>query len=407
MAEGIEDETPDSMLSTQEGVQQLVDLIKSDRKSKSESSVGADADASSSKGTKLERAKAAFREYGEAPPKKKAKKAAKGEPKDDENRFDDLTDEDRARGDIYAIYAKMKNDDLKDVLRWNKNFLTGNKELLLLKCIDGHMNGRLGYCPSCKHGRLKFPEDHRDGERIACNGIFNEEANIRQECAYTCKAADAPRLRWFTEKPTEEDEAQMEKEQYPEQAENNYVALRMADSLGSVKFNLNSSDGIKAATSEYLQLCKDLDVDIPSDERDAKRAIGTLIISDKSLSPAEISAEIVKKFGIKKTEEEIEERKNAISSICNNNANGPLYEAFLEFGQLYSAAGNYNAANTYNKVCAAIKDLDFEITEDNAKTLHKGKTKIPGIGKGSTDKMYEFVATGTIQKLEEKRAEAA
>eukprot|EP00816_Leptocylindrus_hargravesii_P012345 CAMPEP_0196808632 /NCGR_PEP_ID=MMETSP1362-20130617/8618_1 /TAXON_ID=163516 /ORGANISM="Leptocylindrus danicus, Strain CCMP1856" /LENGTH=480 /DNA_ID=CAMNT_0042183041 /DNA_START=16 /DNA_END=1458 /DNA_ORIENTATION=+ len=410
VAEGIEDETPTSLLGTQEGVQRLVDLIKSDRKSKNDKS----AEASGSKGTKLERAKAAFAESqrrvmeedGEAPPKKKAKKA-KGEPKDDHKTFDNLTDLDRSRGDIYAIYAKMKIDDLKDVLRWNKCFLTGNKDFLLLKCIDGHMNGRLGYCPSCKYGRLKFPEDHRDGERVVCNGIFNEEANVRQECSYSCQVGDAARLKWFTEKPTEEEEAQMEKEQYPEKAENSSVALKMADCLGSVKFDLNSSDGIKAAVSEYLQLCKDMDVDVPPDERDAKRAIGTLIISDKSLTAAEIAEEIVKKFGIKKSEEEIEQRKNAISSICANSANGPLYEAFLELGQLYSAAGNWNAANTYNKVCAAIKDLEFEITEGNAKSLHKGKTKVPGVGKGSADKMYEFVTTGTIQKLEEKRAETA
>lgn len=63
----------------------------------------------------------------------------------------------------------------------------------------------------------------------------------------------------------------------------------------------------------------------------------------------------------------------------------------------------YLAGTTYKKVAAAIKDLDFEITPDNAKGLCKGKTKVEGIGKGSADKIFEFVTTGKIAKLEEKR----
>ena len=48
----------------------------------------------------------------------------------------------------------------------------------------------------------------------------------------------------------------------------------------------------------------------------------------------------------------------------------------------------------------------MEITADNALGLGKGKTKVDGIGKGSAEKMREFMTTGTIQKLEEKREAA-
>lgn len=33
----------------------------------------------------------------------------------------------------------------------------------------------------------------------------------------------------------------------------------------------------------------------------------------------------------------------------------------------------------------------------------RGNTKLPGIGKGTADKIFEYYTTGTIQKLEEKR----
>ena len=48
----------------------------------------------------------------------------------------------------------------------------------------------------------------------------------------------------------------------------------------------------------------------------------------------------------------------------------------------------------------------MEITADNALGLGKGKTKINGVGKSSAEKMSEFMKTGTIQKLEEKREAA-
>ena len=55
----------------------------------------------------------------------------------------------------------------------------------------------------------------------------------------------------------------------------------------------------------------------------------------------------------------------------------------------------------------AIKKLDFAVTAKNAKALgKKGPKKVDGIGASSADKMYEFLTTGTMQKLEEKRANA-
>ena len=35
--------------------------------------------------------------------------------------------------DAYASYCKMKNDELKDVLRWNRQVLAGKKDLLIMK----------------------------------------------------------------------------------------------------------------------------------------------------------------------------------------------------------------------------------------------------------------------------------
>lgn len=62
---------------------------------------------------------------------------------------------------------------------------------------------------------------------------------------------------------------------------------------------------------------------------------------------------------------------------------------------------------TYFKLVEAIQELDYEVTADNAIAMSKGKTKVHGVGKSSAEKIKEFCETGTIQKLEEKRADHA
>jgi hypothetical protein len=66
--------------------------------------------------------------------------------------------------------------------------------------------------------------------------------------------------------------------------------------------------------------------------------------------------------------------------------------------------GNRNAGGSYTKAVAAIAGLDFEVTAENAMGLSKAKTKVANIGKASAEKMKEFLETGKMAKLEEKRA---
>ena len=54
------------------------------------------------------------------------------------------------------------------------------------------------------------------------------------------------------------------------------------------------------------------------------------------------------------------------------------------------AAGNRNAGASYTKVSNTLKDLELEVTAENAMGLSKGKTKVPGVGKSSAEKMKEF-----------------
>lgn len=53
---------------------------------------------------------------------------------------------------------------------------------------------------------------------------------------------------------------------------------------------------------------------------------------------------------------------------------------------------------------AAISNIKDEVSNENAISLCKGKTKVAGNGKSNAQGMNEFAETGTFEKLGEKQA---
>lgn len=274
------------------------------------------------------------------------------------------------------------------------------------------MNGRLGMCSSCTKGKLKLKDD--DGETVFCNGYFDEDHMARIPCYYTCKREDAVRLKpWFTKKPTKEENDEID------------AIIGMGDSKSKVRvenkhlseltflakgiqdkgmWELDSAPGLKSSAKAFVELCTGK-LDLPSDTKKATMEIGKLILLHKANSAVEFVKILADKFGFLKENEDAKQLKvKSISTACNHAGNGPLMLAMVELSDLYYKEKNTNTGNTYKKVAEAIKNLDFEVNSKNSKGLGKGKTKVAGIGKGSSEKMHEFVTTGKIEKLEEKRA---
>ena len=93
--------------------------------------------------------------------------------------------------DAYAMYHHWKTDPLKDLLKWNRQHVTGNKDVLLQRVLDGVVYGRLGRCP-LDGGRWKLGEDGV----VTCAGAFDDATMTRLECSYKKPAADTPRVEW-------------------------------------------------------------------------------------------------------------------------------------------------------------------------------------------------------------------
>lgn len=329
----------------------------------------------------------------EAPPTKRAKSAGS-------------TLERYARA--MQIYGKMTVDELKAVLQWNHGYGTsGNKSLLLLRCIDGHVNGRLARCPTCFLGKLNVNESDA-GRTVLCKGYFDEDIQSRMPCSYTVSATDVPRLTpWYAEEPSEEQVAAMkavtkQHEALLDGGGSDAVPSDLAAAAAALEPRWDPSQR-KECAQAMVDLCGTR-VDLPQDDKKARMAVGKLLLSRPAATCAEMLAMVVQEFGVASAKEGVKaKQKDALADSCAVAANAGIVMAFKELGDLYFKDGNTNAGLVYKKAIASLTALDYEITAENAKGLGKGKTKVAGIGKGTADKIHEYYDTGTIQKLEEKR----
>lgn len=222
----------------------------------------------------------------------------------------------------------------------------------------------------------------------------------------------------FTKKPTEEEEEEIKasrggKESSKTSKKSSSSPLSELQSLAQAldddeKWDLTSPTGLKAAAKAMVNLCTEASphkLDLPSSSSKAVMEVGKILLQNKSSLASEFVEILADKFGFLHEKADKNKMKTeAASSICKTPSNGPLMAAFLELAELYFKEKNSNAGVTYKKVAEAVKNLSFEVTSENAKNLCKGKTKVQNIGKASADKMYEFVTTGTMAKLDEKRA---
>jgi Helix-hairpin-helix domain len=132
------------------------------------------------------------------------------------------------------------------------------------------------------------------------------------------------------------------------------------------------------------------------------------IAANKDMSARDILVLLVEDYGYVEDKKAMAAAKQvALASSAGHPANAALIAAISELADLYYKDGNKNAGGSYKKVVKALSELQYEITALNALGLHKGKTKVVNIGKGSAEKIHEFMTTGTISKLEEKRAHLA
>ena len=82
---------------------------------------------------------------------------------------------------------------LKKILDNNWQHVSGKKEELLARVIDGEKYGPLLRCPDCQIGRLKVRPHHKD--IVFCPGYYDLYHEWYEPCSYQIDAKRAPRGR--------------------------------------------------------------------------------------------------------------------------------------------------------------------------------------------------------------------
>jgi Helix-hairpin-helix domain len=320
--------------------------------------------------------------------------------------------------EAYAKYRSMTANELKPMLAWNKQVKTGTKDVLLVKCIDGNVFGRLGCCGLCG-GRLKLNDD---GLTVRCDGVWNEDQQYKATCAFTTTASKAPRFQpWYDydAPPTDEQIEEMVRlidaakegggsDEVTGEMDSDVQALIEAIKAACPFWDLSSGDKVVATAGKVVEVMRahpGKKVDLPTGDKEAKKAVGTILMGHKTMDVEKAVAAIVKAIGfVENKQAKAAKKQAAVASAVKHPGNAALVAAFVELSDYYFKESNSNAGASTTKVANALAGLDYEVTKDNALGLGKGKTKVANIGAKSAEKIHEFVSTGRMEKLDEKRA---
>jgi len=102
-----------------------------------------------------------------------------------------LSEEDHQKIDIFGMYEKAKNAELHDILQWNHQLVSGTKDILMARVIDGQMRGRLGHCPMCVRGPVKL--ENESAKNAICTGYYDSDMGYHVSCSFKCPIEEAPR----------------------------------------------------------------------------------------------------------------------------------------------------------------------------------------------------------------------
>jgi hypothetical protein len=232
---------------------------------------------------------------------------------------------------------------------WNKQVLSGTKDFILFKVMDGQLNGRLGVC-AMDGGRLKFEEDGDGDFRVVCSGRFDEETQTREPCSFSAPRHQKemiPRLQpWYQEEPTEEEKEAMTKEMEQARVEadggggdsasgsDNPVLVALLGEVKSMSWDLSNKAGIKQATQALVDVIGGK-LDLP-EGKEARMVVGPIVLSNQDKTPEEILQLVVDKFGFAEEKKKKSAAKEAkLEGLCNCPKNAPLLMAFQELSKLY------------------------------------------------------------------------
>ena len=81
-------------------------------------------------------------------------------------------------------YERMNVAELLEVLRANEMLLSGSKEELVARCVEGEKRGAIPWCPLCRRGLLHVRHRAGGGMLYECPGYFDTVARLYISCPF-------------------------------------------------------------------------------------------------------------------------------------------------------------------------------------------------------------------------------
>mmetsp|Transcript_17971 Transcript_17971/g.56355 ORF Transcript_17971/g.56355 Transcript_17971/m.56355 type:complete len:280 (-) Transcript_17971:136-975(-) len=186
--------------------------------------------------------------------------------------------------------------------------------------------------------------------------------------------------------PAEEKKKRQTSEGKTEEAPKKRVKKAELPEIEAESRECPKASDLKELASELVGRCRARGLDVPTDDTVARKRLGALVMQAKSGDTVDVAAVVAaadKEFGAKKT----------VETACE--ANAGLALAFEELASAYFKAGDRMRGSSYKKVSGVLAEQPAPITSGaECKSLK-------GVGKGSQEKIDEFLQTGKIAKLEE------
>eukprot|EP00903_Cladosiphon_okamuranus_P012725 g11896.t1 len=175
-------------------------------------------------------------------------------------------------------------------------------------------------------------------------------------------------------------------------------------------WDVSSKEKRKECMTKLIDVAKAQGVRLPEEEQASRTGLGAAIMGckeDDKVKVKDLVEALVDKYGRDPSwvnpddsaPKKKKKKKPSTAKQCLCPENKAMADAFDELAGLYFKAGS-KAGGVYKKVVSAIKDMP----EPLVKPPKKGE--VPGIGAKTIEKIDEFLKTGKIQTLEDKRAES-
>ena len=277
---------------------------------------------------------------------------------------------------------------------------------LVAHCVDGELWGRYPPCPNCGKKQVLRPtykdENHRGQGKWKCTGYYDTNLQSMVHCAFNYSEegkSESPQTRLPWRKPGDE----MSDDEEDDVNAGMQKEVTFPEDMGLLP--------PKEMASKMLQICREHQLTLPSEDNDAMRECYT-----KLQASVDYNDEYDVKAAFNLLKESFpplskQDKEGGPPPNCAENA--ALCKALME---IYVAAKQSPEdpmkSSAYAKAAMSIRAIDFPVKSGIA--ISKGKLKVSNVGpslgaqiefwvQNGYFERYEYYARGEIPPREEKK----